>query len=172
MIKQQRLTISLILVMLFLVLIGQYCLASPFDFLAIDRLSEGDTAPDFTLNDLSDQEVTLSDLKGKSIILFFWTTWCPHCRAQLLTLSKEYLQTKGKNIEILTVNIQENKSKVESFLKKYKAGFNTVLDLRGKVATLYEVEGVPTFYFISQEGKIIYVSNFLPSNYTEKFLEE
>ena len=130
-------------------------------------------APEFELKDLGGNTVSLSNYRGKSTVaLIFWTTWCPHCRAQLLTLSKEYLQTKGKNIEILTVNIQENKSKVESFLKKYKAGFNTVLDLRGKVATLYEVEGVPTFYFISQEGKIIYVSNFLPSNYTEKFLEE
>ena len=70
MVKQQRLSRLVILVMLLLGLAAQYCQANPFDFLAVDRLSEGDTAPDFTLEDLSGQQVTLSDLKGKSIILF------------------------------------------------------------------------------------------------------
>jgi len=169
MIRPAKSWLTLILFLFFFLTI-QVCIAWPFDFL-FNTISVGDLAPDFTLEDLSGQEVTLSALKGTPIILFFWTSWCPHCRHQLSLLAKDYLKIKKSKIEILTINIKESKYKVSAFLKRYNSKFKTLLDRTGRVANLYDVEGVPTFYFISKSGKIIYISNLLPTNYIEKFVE-
>jgi len=149
----------------------QNCLAYPFEMLARRTAKEGQTAPDFTLYSLTGEEVTLSDLQGKSIILFFWTTWCPHCRKALYTLSRMYDEMQQENIELLSINIQESKSKVKSFMKKYKAEYTTLLDSFSRASELYGVSGIPAYYFISNKGKILHVDYELPSYYKSIFKE-
>ena len=162
-------SVIIIMVLLLSASILQNCLAYPFEMLSSRSIREGQTAPDFTLSSLSGEEVTLSDLQGKSIILFFWATWCPHCRTQLYTLSRMHPEIQKENIEILSINIREYKGKVESFMKKYKAEHTTLLDSFGKVADLYNVSGIPVFYFISKKGKILRVDHELPSYYKTIF---
>lgn len=112
-------------------------------------------APDFVLKDLKGKEVKLSDYKGKTVLLVFSTTWCPYCRAEIPRLKKYYSQYKGKDFEILNIDIQESKEKVSSFASKHKLPYKVLLDSDGKVARAYGVRGVPTKILISKDGKIL-----------------
>lgn len=120
---------------------------------------------DFTLWDLSGNSVSLSNYKDKAIILFFWTTWCPHCRTQLSNFIGKYDSLKSANIELLAIDIGESKERIRSFLSKYSIKFPILLDLDSEVAYKYGVVGVPTIILISKKGDIVSTSYSLPDNY-------
>lgn len=113
----------------------------------------GDSAPDFKLTDLDGKEVSLRDFRGKAVVLNFWATWCPPCRAELPDFQKEH--EKARDFVILTVNQQEDKKTVQSFLDKGKYTFPVLLDTKGKVGSLYKVRGIPTTYFLDKKGVIV-----------------
>ena len=71
---------------------------------AIPAPQEGFLAPDFTLRTLDGGEITLSDLRGKAILLNFWATWCPPCRAEMPAMQKVYLDYGAGQFVILAVN--------------------------------------------------------------------
>lgn len=114
---------------------------------------EGFQAPDFTLTNLKGEKVKLFDYRGKPVFLNFWATWCPPCRAEMPLIQKLY-QEKGKKIQVLTVNIQEDQQTIEKFLKKNHYTFPVLLDKQGKVANQYWIQGIPTTFLIDKEGII------------------
>lgn len=128
------------------------------------------TVSDFTLKDLSGNDVSLSDFKDKAVILFFWTTWCPHCRKEITNFINKYEDLKSADIELLAIDIGESKARVESFLSRYSIKFPLLLDVDSKVAYKYRVVGVPTIILISKEGNIVSLSHTLPDNYQDLLL--
>src|SRR5687767_10413595 len=95
----------------------------------------GDKAPDFELKNLDGQAVKLSDLKGKKVILNFWATWCPPCRAEMPEMEKYYQEIKnGGKIEFLAVNL-DPKADVKGFAEKMGIHFPIVLDEIGLQGT-------------------------------------
>jgi len=132
---------------------------------------KNEIAPDFTLQDLSGKEISLSDYEGKSVILFFWTTWCPHCRRALSTFNTEYKDLIASDIELLAIDIGEPRPRVENFISGYSIGYPMLLDFDGSTASRYGVVGIPSVILVSREGKIVSVSNSLPFNYKELFLK-
>jgi peroxiredoxin len=112
-------------------------------------------APDFTLMDLNDKEVKLSDYKGKVVLLNFSTTWCPHCRTIIPYLTELHDQHKDKDFVILNIDIQESKERVRAFADRYKIPYRVLLDKDAKVAMLYEIVGVPNLILIDREGTIV-----------------
>lgn len=124
-------------------------------------------APDFSLESLSGEQISLSSFKGKGVILFFWATWCPHCRSALGELNTEYANIKNSNIEVLAIDIDESKARVENFIKKYSLGYPVLLDVGGEVSSQYNVVGIPSFILISKDGKIVKISHSIPSNYKD-----
>lgn len=125
----------------------------------------GSIAPDFTLETTADTKVTLRDLDGHGVILFFFTTWCPYCREKLPVLVSERQRMKEEKIELLVVDTGESKAKVESFIEKQQMPFVVLLDINTLVAQSYGVIGVPTFVLISPEGDVVWMGNELPDNY-------
>jgi len=122
-----------------------------------------DAAPDFSLNDLNNGSVSLSQFKGKGpVILFFWTTWCPFCRDQLDLLKDKYSRLKQDGIEVMVIDVGERKAKVESFVKGRNFPFSVLLDQSTGVAKNYKVYGVPTYIFIDKSGNIILKENNFP----------
>lgn len=115
-------------------------------------------APDFMLEDLKGNKVKLSDHKGKEILLVFSTTWCLYCRAEIPYLKKIYSKYKEKGLEIIHINIQESREKVSSYAIKYQLPYKVLLDIDGKVASIYGVRGVPTKVLIGQDGTILCVA--------------
>ncbi len=127
---------------------------------------EGTIAADFLLEDLNANQVALLSFRDKkSVVLFFWASWCPFCRKEIENLEKEYPTLKKKNIEILAVDIGETKSRVASFLKRYPVSFSVLLDYDMSVAQIYEVMGVPTYIMVDTKAVIKYRGNRLPEDY-------
>ncbi len=111
----------------------------------------GDTAPDFWLQLEDGRYVRLSDLRGKPVLINFWATWCPPCRAEM----PEFVKTAAdEDIIVLAVNDGEDRSLVEDFASAFGMTMPVVLDRDGMLGERYLVQGLPTTYFVDREGKV------------------
>jgi thiol-disulfide isomerase/thioredoxin len=111
-------------------------------------------ASDFKLQDLSGKNVSLSDFKGKKVYLNFWATWCPPCKGEMPDIEKLYNETKNSDLVILAIDIGEDRDTVQSFLKSNNYNFNVLLDMDQSTASKYNINGIPTSYFINKDGTI------------------
>ena len=127
------------------------------DVSAEEGLTKGDVAPDFTLTTLDGKEIKLSDLKGKKVVLNFWATWCPPCKAEMPHMQNFYEDfSQEENVEILAINLT-NGDKVESvqeFVQDYGLTFPIPMDEEGKVNEIYQAITIPTSYMIDTKGRI------------------
>ena len=117
---------------------------------------KGFLAPDFTLETLDGESVTLSDLRGKAVLLNFWATWCPPCRAEMPAFQEAYNDYEDKDFVILAVNatLQDNPDDIAAFIAEYGLSFPIVLDVEGEANRLYQIQSLPTSFFIDKEGVI------------------
>jgi peroxiredoxin len=141
-------------------------------FLAADIFAaENPKAPDFTLQDLNGKSFSLKDFKGKNVLLYFTTTWCPYCKREVPELKEMHLKYKGK-LEILAIDMNESKVKVSSYIQKYQIPYTTLLDSEGKVAVDYSIRGVPTKVLVGKDGRVFcYMCRDLP-NQVEELLKK
>jgi cytochrome c biogenesis protein CcmG/thiol:disulfide interchange protein DsbE len=120
----------------------------------------GDNAPDFTLSTLDDSQVKLSELKGKPVMLIFWTTGCGACIYQMPFLEAAYNEM-GDKVELITIDIQQNNYTVKSFMDNYNVSHNfslsVALDSDGSVSEAYNVIYTPTNVVIDRSGVIQYI---------------
>lgn len=134
-------------------------LGSEVEFLATkEGLALGETAPDFELETLEGEKVKLSDYRGKKVILNFWATWCPPCRAEMPHMQKYYEQQAEKdNVEVLAVNLttkDHGMEKITSFVSEYKLSFPILLDSEGAMGSVYQAVTIPTSYILDSEGRV------------------
>jgi len=116
----------------------------------------GRPAPDFTLNDVLGRPVTLSQLKGKVIILNLWATWCPPCREEMPSMERLYRQFKDQGLEMLAVNVEENgAAAVKNFLQRTPYSFPILLDTDAVVQNTYKVFRFPETFIIDRNGIIV-----------------
>jgi peroxiredoxin len=119
-------------------------------------LEVGNVAPDFQLQTLAGETVKLSDYKGQRVMLNFWATWCPPCRAEMPDMEKFY-QKKG--VAILAVNLTETEATMQDihdFVDEFGVTFPILLDKKIEVATTYQIGPIPTSYMIDSDGIIRY----------------
>ena len=114
----------------------------------------GHSAPDFTVQTLDGEVVQLSDLQGKAVVLNFWATWCPPCRAEMPELQAAYDSYAAGGLVVLGVNQGEDRATVETFLTQRNLTFPVALDVQGDVSRLYQVNSLPTTFFIDRDGVI------------------
>lgn len=115
-------------------------------------LRVGEKAPDFELMTLDGKTVKLSDYRGKKVVLNFWATWCPPCKAEMPDIQKFYNETDD-NVEILAINIDPQYD-VKKFVREANVTFPVLLDSKDEVNNLYRILTIPTTYFIDGEGII------------------
>ncbi|MFO1444965.1 TlpA family protein disulfide reductase [Bacillus sp. Bva_UNVM-123] len=115
-------------------------------------LGIGLKAPDFELKNLAGESVKLSDYEGKKVMLNFWATWCPPCKAEMPDM-EEFYHDSGDDIVILAVNIDTNND-VAGFVKKMGVTFPILLDTNNRVNKIYQIISIPTSYFIDEKGII------------------
>ena len=124
-----------------------------------------DTAPEFQLLSLSGKNVALSDFKGKPVILFIWSTWCPYCVRELAYLEKVYADIKKNGVELLAIDSGEPKERVARYLSGRNINFPVLLDIDSRVSYAYNVIGIPTLILVDAEGKIKFQGHGLPEDY-------
>ncbi|PAE22860.1 MULTISPECIES: TlpA disulfide reductase family protein [Bacillaceae] len=120
-------------------------------------LEKGNLAPDFQLTDMEGNPVKLSDYRGKAVLLNFWASWCPPCRAEMPHMEKLYKKYKDKNFDILAVNLtntEKNNGDAEKFVKELGLTFTIPMDVKGAVGGDYNIMAYPTSYFIDSDGVI------------------
>jgi len=128
----------------------------------------GEVAPDFTLETLSGKKMSLKQARGDNgAIVFFWATWCPHCRKALQNLVQQKDKIEGQGIKLVIVDVEEGKGEVSAFLKKNNITMDMFLDPQGSLNEPYALIGVPTFIFINQKGIVRDVLHALPANYAQ-----
>ncbi|WP_282053371.1 AhpC/TSA family protein [Maribacter luteus] len=113
---------------------------------------------DFEMIDLNGNQKKLSELKGKTILLDFWASWCAPCRKENPNLVKTYNKFKSKGFEIFAVSLDENKENWLKAIKNDHLYWYHVNDLKGngnKASLIYGVEGIPDSFLIDQNGVIV-----------------
>ena len=116
-------------------------------------------APDFSLQDLQGKTFQLSGQLGKPVVIFFGTTWCPSCRAEIPAYSTIYEKYARRGLEVIYIDINEPAEKVARFAKNFSFPYRVLLDKDGSVANDYSVVGVPTLVLIDKEGNVITISH-------------
>jgi len=111
----------------------------------------GTPAPDFTVQD-SDRKVTLSELRGKVVVLNFWATWCPPCVEEMPSLIQVSQRVRDKGVMVLGVSIDVDGDAYHRFLTEHKVPFLTVRDPDHKVPDLYGTFRWPETYVIGRDG--------------------
>jgi len=117
-------------------------------------LGIGLKAPDFELINLSGESVKLSDYEGKKVMLNFWATWCPPCKAEMPDMQKFHEET-GDDLVILAVNI-DPENDVAGFAEQMGINFPILIDKDYVVNKTYQIISIPTSYFIDEKGIIQY----------------
>ena len=117
---------------------------------------KGFYAPEFSLELLSGGQVTLSDLRGKVVLVNFWASWCPPCRLEMPAIEKAANLYKERDVVILGVNTtyQDSEKNAATFVKDHNLTFAIPLDRDGKVSKQYTLSGLPTTFFIDRTGVI------------------
>lgn len=130
----------------------------------------GKTAPDFTLATLANPKENFTKFRdGKNTILFFWATWCPHCRAQLSALQEKAAELKRKEIVVILVDLGEDPKAVRSFIDKKGVKLPVFLDQGGTVAEEYSVVGIPMFFLVDKKGVVRNADYVFPTDYESFF---
>ncbi len=114
----------------------------------------GKLAPDFKLPNLDGQVVSLGDFRGKPVLLNFWASWCGPCRYEMPFLQEIYQAWSGKGLVVLTVNLQENPSRVKEFVEEFGLSFPVLLATSQEVPLAYNIRGIPATFFIDKNGII------------------
>lgn len=117
---------------------------------------KGFSAPNFTLMDLNEIEYELASFEGKIVILNMWASWCKPCQYEMPAMQAVYEKYKGEDVVLLAVNntFQDSLPDVENFVQSNQLTFPILLDISGEVSNLYQVQALPSTYFIDPSGKI------------------
>nr|WP_300003444.1 redoxin domain-containing protein [Tissierella sp.] len=113
----------------------------------------GEPLPDFTLKNLEGEDVTLSEIKGKIVLINFWATWCTWCDKEMPDLQR--LKEENEDLVVLAVNVEESIEKAQKYVRDGGYDFEVVLDEKGEVSAQYLVTGLPGSYFVDEKGIFI-----------------
>lgn len=122
--------------------------------LRAEKAEEFETAADFTLPDLSGKKYTLSDFRGKVVLLDFWATWCPPCRMSTPALVELNAKLKKQKAAIIGVSLDEDPAVIPAFLKKMNVSHLILHAGSDPVSLSYDIRGIPAFYILDKKGRI------------------
>lgn len=126
------------------------------DTIGIAQPHIGFAAPDITLSDQAGNSIQLTELRGQPVIINFWASWCPPCRAEMSAIEAVHQTYQGQGLVVLGVNAanQDNFAQAQEFVSEMDLSFQILYDTTGNVQDLYEVSALPTTFFINRAGII------------------
>lgn len=117
------------------------------------KLAIGSIAPNFELTNTAGKKMTLSDYRGKVVILNFWASWCQSCVKEMPLINNVF-QSNRSDVATIFINVGESKGTVNNFLSTNHFDFPVIIDVTGKVSSLYGVVGLPATFIIDKQGKL------------------
>jgi peroxiredoxin len=124
----------------------------------VSRPGVGDMAPDLKMNDVDDKPFSLSQLRGKYVLVDFWASWCGPCRGENPNVVAAFNRFKDKNFTVLGVSLDENKQAWINAIKEDKLNWQHISDLKkwsSEATSLYGIDGIPYNVLVDPQGKII-----------------
>ena len=111
-----------------------------------------DTPRDFSLELLNGNSLALSGLRGKVVMLDFWSSWCPPCRREAPALSQVYQEYRDRSVEFIGIAMWDEEKSVLDHVNEYQVPYPNGIDGNGKIAIDYGVTGIPEKFFIGPDG--------------------
>lgn len=145
---------------MFVVSLGYQFLTSNFnnDNNDVDQNISGQVAKDFTVIDVDGKEVSLSDFKGKPVVVNFWASWCPPCKVEMPYFNEVYKEL-GDEVQFMMVDLvdgsRETVDTAKAFIKENGYEFPVFFDTDQNAAIAYGIYSIPTSIFIDAEGKVV-----------------
>ena len=112
-------------------------------------------APDFTAPGLSGGEFRLSSARGRPVVLNFWASWCPPCRAEMPEFERVWQTYRDQGVVLVGVNTSDRGDKAQGFLLESKVSYQNVVDATNDIAVMFAATSLPTTVFIDREGRIV-----------------
>ncbi len=119
----------------------------------LQRVPGTPPAPDFELPDLDGKTVRFSDLKGSVVLVNFWATWCPPCRAEIPSMERAWARLKDGGVVLLAVHVGGDTDKIWAFLADFNVTFPVLIDKSSKVSMEWQTIGLPTTYVADAQGR-------------------
>ena len=113
-------------------------------------------APDFTLTDLDGEPHSLSDYRGQVVIINFWATWCPPCRAEMPSMQRAWETIQPEGMAMLGINVGEDEDTIFAFTANYPVAFPLLMDEDSAAVAHWPVRGLPTTFIINPAGQVAY----------------
>jgi peroxiredoxin len=117
----------------------------------------GAIAPSFEAASLTDASLSLSDLRGETVVLNFWATWCEPCRVEMPELQALYEAHQPDGLRVLAVNLGETAAQAQQWVESLGLTFDILQDPDGRIASLYQLRGQPSTYVIAKDGVITHI---------------
>ena len=122
----------------------------------VNSVAVGDLAPDFQLEDTKGNKVSLSDLRGKVVMVNLWATWCPPCIEEMPSMERLHEVMAGDDFVMLAINTEQNgRTVVPEFLEKTPYSFPILYDDESVVQKLYGVYKFPESFIVGKDGKVV-----------------
>jgi peroxiredoxin len=125
---------------------------------ATELLKPGATAPDFTLTDINGHSVSLRDFQGRKVVLVFWASWCPDCRAEVPALKELQAKSDPRKVAFVAVSFDRTKEAWEKYVKENEMTgvqlFESAPRKESFVNDAYHVKWIPSLYLIDEKGKV------------------